>query len=139
MDEAVSRRDVLDKAICGAAGLGLAAAAAPVPFYLWVPEGGAAAGPAKLALSSLAVGEVKRVSARGRPAMVVRTEAGLSAFSAVCSHAGCTVKWDAPAKQFLCPCHGGRFDLSGKVVSGPPPKPLAPLEVQISGDTAMVG
>lgn len=139
MDKPVSRRDVLDKAICGAACLGLCAAAAPVPFYLWAPEGGAGGGPAKVSLASLAAGEVKRVVVRGRPAMVIRTEAGLDALSAVCTHAGCTVKWDAAAKQFLCPCHGGRFDLAGKVVSGPPPKPLAPLEVKIAGDTATVG
>lgn len=139
MDDPASRREFLDKAICGAACAGLAVAAAPVPFYLWAPEGGMGGGPAKLSLAGLAVGEGKLVPVHGRAAVAVRTEAGLVAFWAACTHAGCTVKWDGPARQFICPCHGGRFDASGKVVGGPPPQGLAPLEVKITGDTATLG
>src|SRR5262245_29968026 len=42
------------------------------------------------------------------------------ALSATCSHLGCQVHWDTQASRFRCPCHGGVYDASGKVVSGPP-------------------
>jgi menaquinol-cytochrome c reductase iron-sulfur subunit len=45
-------------------------------------------------------------------------------FSNTCTHLGCPVRWDETRKVFLCPCHGGIFSLDGRVVHGPPPKPL---------------
>ena len=61
----------------------------------------------------------------GNPDIVVRhTDGSLSAFSAVCTHAGCTVGYQGG--QIVCPCHGGTFDASsGAVVGGPPPGGLA--------------
>ncbi len=41
-------------------------------------------------------------------------------FSAVCTHAGCAVEWRQEENQFFCPCHQGKFDASGKNISGPP-------------------
>ncbi len=46
------------------------------------------------------------------------------AISAVCTHLGCIVTWDEEKKIFKCPCHDGRFDPEGRVISGPPPAPL---------------
>ena len=46
------------------------------------------------------------------------------AISATCSHLGCIVTWDDEQKIFKCPCHDGRYDAEGRVISGPPPKPL---------------
>ncbi len=46
------------------------------------------------------------------------------AISAVCTHLGCIVTWDEDQKIFKCPCHDGRYDADGKVISGPPPAPL---------------
>ena len=48
-------------------------------------------------------------------------------FSSSCPHLGCAVSWDPPTKRFKCACHGGAFDIDGKVVAGPPPSPLARL------------
>ena len=45
-------------------------------------------------------------------------------YSNVCTHLSCRVNWNADKKQFICPCHDGRFSLEGQVVSGPPPRPL---------------
>lgn len=46
------------------------------------------------------------------------------AFSMICTHLGCPVRWLAEANLFMCPCHGGVFYADGQVASGPPPKPL---------------
>jgi Rieske Fe-S protein len=46
------------------------------------------------------------------------------AVSAACSHLGCIVTWDEEKKIFQCPCHDGRYDMEGRVISGPPPGPL---------------
>ena len=55
------------------------------------------------------------------------------AFSATCTHLGCQVRWEADARRFLCPCHGGVYDASGRVLEGPPPRPLDTLEARIDG------
>ena len=46
------------------------------------------------------------------------------AISATCTHLGCNVLWKEDKKIFKCPCHNGRYDVDGKVISGPPPAPL---------------
>jgi len=46
------------------------------------------------------------------------------AISAGCTHLGCIVTWDETQNRFKCPCHDGRFDAEGRVISGPPPAPL---------------
>ena len=51
--------------------------------------------------------------------------------SARCTHAGCAVQWKAGDKKFFCPCHQGYFDELGKNVSGPPPRPLDRLPVEV--------
>jgi Rieske Fe-S protein len=63
---------------------------------------------------------------------LVRTgERSVRALSATCTHLGCQVQWDGEGKKFRCPCHGGAYDLEGRVVEGPPPRPLAPVKAQI--------
>ena len=58
-------------------------------------------------------------------AYVKRTkEDEVIAISAGCTHLGCIVTWDVDKKIFKCPCHDGRYDTDGKVISGPPPAPL---------------
>jgi Rieske Fe-S protein len=56
--------------------------------------------------------------------LLVRAPEGLIALSPSCTHLGCTVVWHREKKEFLCPCHGGRYDISGKNIEGPPPSPL---------------
>jgi thiosulfate dehydrogenase [quinone] large subunit len=69
----------------------------------------------------------------GQPDLVIRQPDGsLSAFSAVCTHAGCTVGYQGG--EIVCPCHGGVYSATtGAVVSGPPPAPLATRKVTESG------
>jgi nitrite reductase/ring-hydroxylating ferredoxin subunit len=48
----------------------------------------------------------------------------LTALNPTCTHAGCIVSFNDAEKSWDCPCHGGRFDVNGKVVTGPPRKDL---------------
>jgi len=59
-------------------------------------------------------------------------------FSSLCPHLGCRVGWDAAKNNFLCPCHEGRFDTSGRVISGPPPRGLAAYTVRLDRDQVYV-
>ena len=68
------------------------------------------------------------------PAWLVHEQNGdFRAFSAVCTHAGCTVEFD-PNGGFVCPCHGGQYSAeTGAVVAGPPPAPLSRIPVTVVG------
>lgn len=58
----------------------------------------------------------------------------LLALSLLCTHKACTVKYRPEEKDFLCPCHKGKYDADGKVLSGKPPAPLhrLPAELRIN-------
>jgi len=88
------------------------------------------------AVDALPVGQASQFHdpATGSPAWVVRTgQRSFAGFSAVCTHAGCTVGFDANSQEFVCPCHGGTYSATtGKVLGGPPPAPLAAIPVQIA-------
>jgi cytochrome b6-f complex iron-sulfur subunit len=74
------------------------------------------------------------------PALVLNTPSGLRAYSAVCTHFGCIVKWDADKNQIACPCHDGFFDpADGSVIAGPPPEALMTLSVQVKEGQIYVG
>ncbi len=98
-----------------------------------------AAQPVSFPLADLPVGGTKAISYGGLPVLVLRTPEDLRAFSLVCTHLGCTVQWQAGGKEFYCPCHGGRYDEFGDVLSGPPPIPLEQIPVQVKGQTVTVG
>ncbi len=73
--------------------------------------------------------------------MADKTADGLVAYSAVCTHTGCTVEgWDAENKQMICPCHGSLYDATNgaNVLKGPAPKPLAMLPLRIDAGAIMV-
>jgi len=78
--------------------------------------------------SDIPAGISKTVQYGRYPALIVNTSQGLRAYSAVCTHFACLVKWDADLGQVVCPCHEGFFDaLDGRVISGPPPVSLKQL------------
>jgi len=62
----------------------------------------------------------------------------LRALSAKCTHEGCTVQYKRDESVIWCACHNGRFDLDGRVLSGPPPRPLAAYRTSGSLDTKIV-
>lgn len=69
----------------------------------------------------------------GSPDILIRdTDGSLKAFSAVCTHAGCTVGYENGT--IICPCHGGEYNAeTGEVIAGPPPAPLEPKKVVEAG------
>jgi menaquinol-cytochrome c reductase iron-sulfur subunit len=62
----------------------------------------------------------------------------ISVFSNICTHLSCHVNWNADQKEYICPCHDGHFDINGKVVSGPPPRPLDTFQTKVEGDTLSI-
>jgi cytochrome b6-f complex iron-sulfur subunit len=61
------------------------------------------------------------------------------ALSPVCTHLGCFVNFDKNSNEFICPCHGGKYDSEGKVLKGPPKEPLQRLPVKIENKKIFVG
>jgi thiosulfate dehydrogenase (quinone) large subunit len=73
--------------------------------------------------------------ASGSLAYVVQPTAGdFKAFSSVCPHAGCQVGYSRSDREFVCPCHGARFDATGNVIQGPAQRSLSPITVTSSTD-----
>ncbi len=74
-----------------------------------------------------------------KPALLVRKADGtFLAFSAVCTHLNCTVQYRDDLHQIWCACHNGLYDLEGRNVSGPPPRPLQVYEVHVQGEDVVV-
>ena len=81
----------------------------------------------------------KIVKFGNKPALLVRVnDSEWKAFSAVCTHLNCTVQYQESTRQIWCACHNGTYDLSGRVVSGPPPKPLDEYAVRLRGDDVVI-
>jgi len=74
-------------------------------------------------------------SKAGTPAVLFRTKTGVFAYSAVCTHEGCTVAFNSASKNLQCACHGAVFDPfdGAKVVTGPTNQPLAKIKVTTEG------
>lgn len=74
-----------------------------------------------------------------RPGIVIKTATGeVKAFSANCTHLDCTVQYREDMQHIWCACHNGHYDLNGKNISGPPPRPLETYTVNIRGDEIIV-
>jgi cytochrome b6-f complex iron-sulfur subunit len=83
-------------------------------------------------LDELRVGEARLVRHGTTPFFIVRLDQSrVVALSAVCTHLRCILGYDAERRGLACPCHDGRFDLGGNVVSGPPPRPLPSYDVSV--------
>ena len=137
-----SRRHFLDL-LLGASFLGwLVSIAYPIIRYLKpLPQTGPT-GPAHLTrdeTSKLEQNKFVIVPVSGQRVIVLQSADQLHAFSAKCTHEGCTVTFLPGQSVIWCPCHDGRFDpLNGRVLSGPPPQPLPPYLVQRQPDGGIV-
>ena len=82
-------------------------------------------------------GSLSAVSGSDKILLVQATAGTVTAYSAICTHQGCTV---SPGKKTLnCPCHGSVFDLTGAPVSGPAKKPLPPFDVHVENGAVFAG
>lgn len=70
---------------------------------------------------------------------IVSSPSGPIVLSATCSHLGCLVNYQREKGEFVCPCHGGRYDLSGKNVAGPPPAPLTRFPIKVREGMLLAG
>jgi len=90
-------------------------------------------------LSEVPVNSGKIFKFGNKPGIIVRTSAGeLKALSAVCTHLECIVQYRSDTKQIWCACHNGQYNLSGKNIGGPPPRPLEEFKVNTRGDDIVV-
>lgn len=136
----LTRRTLVQIGGVSAAGAGalLLVACTPQGSGASSGDGSGNGGSATVALSSIPVGGAVSAQLGSNPIVVSQPSAGtVVAFSAVCTHAGCTV---APqGKEFDCPCHGSRFDgTTGDVITGPASTPLTKLKTAVSGDKVTV-
>jgi len=90
------------------------------------------------------VGDLKPNTAKifrfgSKPGLLVMTAEGeYKAMSAVCTHLDCTVQYRGDLHQVWCACHNGLYDMAGRNVSGPPPRPLDQFEVHVRGGEIVV-
>jgi Rieske Fe-S protein len=141
-DKNLSRRSFMQLLNRFLATIGITAIAGPIVAYFWpaqleeTPSDPVSVGPE----DSIAVGEAKVVRFGRYPALVLNTSEGIRAYSAVCTHFACIVKWDAETNRIVCPCHEGYFDpLDGSVISGPPPAPLNSIPHFVKDGTLFIG
>ncbi|HEY9696612.1 MAG TPA: cytochrome b6-f complex iron-sulfur subunit [Trichocoleus sp.] len=72
--------------------------------------------------------------------IVVENEDAIANYgiSAVCTHLGCVVPWNASENKFICPCHGSQYNNEGKVVRGPAPLSLALAHANVNDSDRVV-
>ncbi len=133
MAEMVSRRRLIDVLLGSSAVAWIAAVVFPIVRYLTPPSD--AGGASKATLTDAQRDELKAkgflILRLGTDRVLVFKdgEQKLRALSAKCTHEGCTVQM-VPAEALIwCACHNGKFSFDGRVVSGPPPRPLAAFTV----------
>ena len=138
----VSRRRFLNWFLGTSAGALMTSILYPVARYLIPPKvEESTAGTVTL---SVKPDDVKANSGQifkfgSQPGILIRTPGGdLRAFTAICTHLACIVQYRPDLSHIWCACHNGHFDLNGKNIAGPPPRPLAPYVVNVREDQIVV-
>jgi cytochrome b6-f complex iron-sulfur subunit len=86
-------------------------------------------------------GVIKAPQFPGKPLLIIRNPQNSSkviAVSSTCTHKGCEVDWKANGNQFVCPCHGAKFNPDGNVIKGPATRPLTSVKAKIEGNLVLV-
>ena len=142
LERVPTRRGFINWFLGTSAGAFLLSVLYPVSRYLIPPE--VEESTAKAVTLSVKPAEVKANSGLvfkfgSQPGILIRTPAGeLRAFSAVCTHLNCTVQYRPDLSHIWCACHNGHYDLNGKNIAGPPPRPLDPYVVNVRSDQIVV-
>ena len=129
-----TRRDFLGWLIKGGLLATFAGMLLPALEYLLpVMRRGPGGGPKEIArLDDIPVWGSKKVVLAGSALVLIRTPNEVKVFSAICTHLGCLVDWNDHKRQLQCPCHAGLFDTDGRVVGGPPPRPLPSYPARVA-------
>ena len=142
LDQEGTRRKFLNWFLGSTAGAFLVSVLYPLSRYLIPPK--VQESTARTVTLAIKPQEVKANSGQifrfgSQPAILVNTPSGqLRAFSAACTHLACIVQYRSDINHIWCACHNGHFDLNGKNIEGPPPKPLEEFNVNVRGDQIVV-
>jgi len=136
-----SRRRAIEVFLSGGVLASMASFIYPVLRYLIPPAvvdlGGDEVIAAKSAEMKPNSGKIFRFGSR--PGLLILNNDGTyRALSATCTHLGCTVQYRADLREIWCACHNGIYDLNGRNISGPPPRPLDVFAVHLRGDDIVV-
>jgi Rieske Fe-S protein len=136
-----SKRDFLQWVLAGGVTAFLGAVLYPIFSYLIPPK------QAEVEVSSVKAGKLSEMEKESgkiikfgtKPVILIRTANDeVRAFSATCTHLDCTVQFRKDFGMIWCACHNGKYDLNGRNVSGPPPRPLDEFRVLIQGDEILI-
>lgn len=137
-----TRRRFVNWLLGTSAGGLLAAVIYPVTRYLLPPkviESASASVTLPFTVNDVPVNSGKIFKFGSLPGILVHTPQGeFRAFAATCTHLGCIVQYRGDLSHIWCACHNGHFDLNGRNIEGPPPKPLEVFTVRVSGDQIIV-
>ena len=142
MTRSMTRRSFLDWFVGTTGGTLLLSILYPVARYLVPPK--VEESTARSATLAVRPEDVKPDSGQifrfgNQPGILVRTPDGeLRAFSAICTHLACIVQYRSDLNHIWCACHNGHFDLNGRNIGGPPPRPLEQYGVNVRGDRVVV-
>ena len=135
-EDEVTRREFTRYLVLGAGAM----AAGNVGIAVWTQLRSINTGEPRpiVALADVPVGETYlfRYPSDDDPAILLRLgDRDVAAFSQKCTHLGCVVFYESELERWHCPCHEGNFETrSGRVISGPPPRPLGRIEVELRDD-----
>ncbi|MBI5098784.1 MAG: Rieske 2Fe-2S domain-containing protein [Nitrospirae bacterium] len=136
----MNRRSFLKSLIFILGSTAVGALAYPVFKFLAPPQINTGKGQISIKKSDVPLGEGREIVFGGTPAIVINVKGiGYMALSRVCTHLGCLVEYNKETNRFICPCHAGTFNMEGNVISGPPPKPLEKLPLNVQGDNIVIG
>jgi len=134
------KRDFLKYALGGTLAAWVVSVVYPLFAYLKPPkQAEVEVSNVKVALNTVKKEEGVIVRFGNKPVILIRTAGDeLKAFSATCTHLDCTVQFRKDLNVIWCACHNGKYDLSGRNIAGPPPRPLAEFRVTKQGDEVII-
>ena len=136
----MNRRSFLKTVLAGLGAVAFASFAYPLIRFLAPPGSVSVDKKVVLVKQEIPLGSSKVVLFNDKPAIVINNPGkGFIAFSKVCTHLGCLVEYEKDKNRLICPCHAGAYDLEGKVLSGPPPRPLPEVSLKVEGEQLIIG